>query len=160
MNSINTSLIRLLGILIISNFIIYINFILQSVNEILNQHQQGYVIAMLLFSLPFVIGTLMILYPNQFSVRLNMIEYDDIEYNLKDILGTCIVLLGVFFIVNSIISIMIEVIYFLVAYLKTNTTYSISDTSLSHVFGNLFKIVIGFIFTFRGIKISKYILNK
>ena len=162
MNNLNTHLIRLFGILIISNFFLYSNFIFRTINEILIANHLYYVIPIMLFFLiPIVIGTLMIIYPYQFSQKLKIMPKTiHEEYNLNEILGICIILLGLFFLVNSVIMIIVEFIQAYITKLKMNTENLFDITSLSYIAGYIFKILVGLFFIFKGMRISDYLVKK
>lgn len=162
MNNLNVSLFRLFGILIISNFILYLNFIFHTIKEILSAHHQFYIISIVVFFLfPIVVGALMIINPYQFSKKIKILpKINNEEYNLNEILGICIILLGMFFLINSVIMITIEIIQVYIINLKVKTEIFFDERALSYIVGYIFKILVGLFFIFKGMRISDYIVNK
>ncbi len=162
MNNLTVTLFRLFGVLIISNFILYLNFIFQIIKQILITNHQYYIIPVVVFFLfPIVIGTFMIFIPHQFSKKIKDISKKDNEdYKLKEILGICIILLGMFFLINSIIMIIIELLQALLINFKVNSVEKFDITSISYIFGYIVKILIGLLFIFKGMRISNYIINR
>jgi len=161
MNNIAITLIRLLGVLILSFFLLYLNFVLETLLKILSMDKPILIIPLLLyFIFPVIISAFLFLEPEKIAKILKIPEPNDnnITYKIVDILGISIILLGLYFCINAFLLLFSEIIMILVKSYTVNDLY-LDSTAIGYIAGHLFKIIIGVILVLKGMRLANFIVN-
>ena len=160
MSHLTITLVKLLGILIVSFTMLYSNYVFETLLKILFYHKNIYIIALLLlFFLPVFIGVFLFLMPKTVTSYLGIKDINiDVTYKIVDILSIAIILLGFYIVVNALVLQSIEGLNIILDKNNTSNEHKIDSIAISYIFGYILKIVIGLVFIFKGQKIANSVM--